>query len=100
VIGGLTVSPADLVATGHNHVTIRFTLTQDADVSVSIVSAGGKVAREIPKPGRRAGQVTVSYYGYNGSGHRLAAGQYDIVVVAKNSDGTSTAEVPLTISSP
>jgi hypothetical protein len=95
-IGGLTASPAELA--GHGHVLIRFTLSQNADVEVSILGADGKSAREIPKPGRRAGKITVSYYGYDGHSHLLANGAYQIVIVASNTSGSSTAEIPLIIS--
>jgi FlgD Ig-like domain len=95
-IAGLTSSPAELV--GHGRVVIRFTLAQNSDVEVSIVGADGKAVREIPKPARRAGKITISYYGYDGHGHLLANGQYQIVVVASNTSGSSTAEIPLIIS--
>jgi hypothetical protein len=95
-ITGLTSSPADLA--GRGHVVIRFTLAQNSDVEVSILGADGKALREIPKPGRRAGKITISYYGYDGRGHLIPNGQYQIVIVAGNASGSSTAEIPLTVS--
>jgi ABC-type cobalt transport system substrate-binding protein len=99
-ITGLAVSPADLTASGSNHATVSFTLTQNADVTVCVLDSAGNVVRRIDKPSRSAGRVSVAYYGYDGSGHRLAAGRYEILVVASNSQASSTAETLLTISSP
>jgi hypothetical protein len=97
-VTALTVSPGVLTAGSHGHVVIRFTLPQAADVTVSVVGDDGKVARQIAKPGRRAGKITISYYGYDGHGHRLPAGHYEIEIVATNSVGVSSGQIPLLIS--
>jgi hypothetical protein len=99
-ITGLAVSPADLVISGKNHVSVRFTLSQGADVTVCLVNSGGSVARRIARPTRRAGQVTISYYGYDGTGHRLPAGSYVVQVVASNSQASSITDAPLTLTDP
>lgn len=99
-VTGLTASPRHLVISGQNHVRIRFILGQAANVTVCVHSSGGKVARRISRPGRHAGAITVSYYGYDGAGHRLPAGRYRITVVAGNSQASDVASAPLVLTSP
>jgi hypothetical protein len=100
VVTGLSVSPANLVNSGKNHVVVHFAVSQNADVTVCLVNSGGGVARRILKPARRAGQVTVSYYGYDGAGRRLPAGSYEVQVVASNSAASSASEGTLTLTDP
>ncbi len=99
-ITGLAVSPATLTATGKNHITISFSISQAADVTVVVLDSNGSVVRTLTRPARGAGKLTVPYYGYNGGGQRVAAGSYNVLVVASNSGGSGTAETPLTISAP
>ncbi|MEP7024137.1 MAG: FlgD immunoglobulin-like domain containing protein [Actinomycetota bacterium] len=96
-LAGLTVSPATLTPDGTDHVDISFTLSQPADVTVCILNASNTVVRQISKPGRAAGKVTVPYYGFDGAGHHIPAGNYTVLVVASNSQGSSTGEGGLTI---
>jgi hypothetical protein len=58
------------------------------------------VVRQIAKPTRAAGQVSVPYYGYTDGGTRLPAGAYRVLVVASNASGSASAEATLTISAP
>jgi hypothetical protein len=51
----------------------------------------------LPRPAKAAGGLTVQYYGFNGSGQREPAGNYQVLVVASNANGSGTAEAPLTI---
>jgi len=60
---------------GDNHTVTGVRIGQAADVTVLVLGAGGTVVREIDKPGRTAGQLSVPYYGYGGSGKRLPAGR-------------------------
>jgi hypothetical protein len=99
-ISGLAVSPADLLATGQNHVAVTFTISQPADVTMLVLDGQGTVVRMLARPAHAAGQLTIPYYGYNGSGQRVPAGNYKILVVASNSGGSGTAESALTISTP
>jgi hypothetical protein len=96
-ITGLTVSPGALGSGAGDHVTITFTLTQGADVTICILSKDSSVLRQIARPGKAAGLVHVPYYGDVGGGKRLPAGQYPVLVVASNSSGSSTAEATLTV---
>ena len=77
---------------------ITFRIGQAADVTVLVLRTDGTVARQIDKPAHAAGQLTVPYYGYAGSGVRLPAGTYQVMIVATNGNGSATAETPLTIS--
>jgi hypothetical protein len=98
-IKGLAVTPAAFTADGHGHATLTFTLTQGADVTICVLNSRGSLVRQLARPGRGASRVTVDFYGFVG-GQRLAAGRYPVLVVASNSHGSTTAEVPLTISAP
>ena len=99
-VTGLAVSPAALTAAGQNHVAISFSVSQAADVTVVVLDSKGKVVRTLIRPTHEAGKLTIPYYGYNGGGQRVAAGSYNVLVVASNSGGSGTAETPLTISAP
>ena len=92
------MSPAVLSASG-DHTSISFTLSQAADITVCILGPDGSVMRQLSRPGKAAGQVSIPYYGFNGSGSRLPAGTYPVLVVASNSSGSATAEATLTIGS-
>jgi hypothetical protein len=97
-VTGLTLSPAQFASDGGNHTVISFRIGQTADVTVLVLRADGTVVREIDKPAHAPGQLTVPYYGYTGSGVRLSAGTYQVLIVASNGNGSATAETPLTIS--
>jgi FlgD Ig-like domain len=99
-VSGLALSPAAVTASGQNHATISFRLTQDSDVTVLILNSEGAVVRTLTRPAEAAGGLTVQYYGYNGSGQREPAGNYQVLIVASNANGSGTAETPLTINAP
>jgi hypothetical protein len=99
-VTGLALSPATFAATGSNHATITFTLSQAADVTVCILNKNGTVVHTIAKPSRAAGPVTIGYYGYSNSGKRDLTGQFPVLIVASNSHGSTTAETSLTITAP
>jgi FlgD Ig-like domain len=99
-ITGLALSPSAFGATGANHVTITFNLTQAADVTVCVLDSQGTIVRQLARPGRGAGQVTIAYYGGSASGQLLPAGHYWLLVVASNSHGSDTAEAGTTITGP
>jgi len=97
-VTGLSLSPAQFAGTGTNHTVIGFRIGQTADATILVLAANGTIVRQIDKPAHAAGQVTQSYYGYNGNGTRLPAGSYQVLVVASNGSGSATAETTLTIS--
>jgi hypothetical protein len=97
-VTGLTLSPAQFARDGENHTVITFRIGQTADVAILVLRTDGTVARQIDKPAHAAGQLTVPYYGYDGSGVRLPAGTYQVMIMATNGNGSATAETPLTIS--
>ena len=99
-ITGLTLSPAALTASSPNHTTITLSLTRAADVTICVLNNDGKVVRQLSRPGHAAGRVQVQYYGFDGSGHRVPPGQYQVLVVASNTQGSSNAEATLTIMAP
>lgn len=96
-ITGLTVNPVTIGASAGDHVTISFTLTQPADVTICILGKNGTVLRQLARPDKAAGPVHVPYYGDVGGGKRLPAGQYPVLLVASNSSGSATAEATLTV---
>jgi hypothetical protein len=97
-VTGLGLSPARFAGTGSNHTVISFRIGQQADATIRVLTANGTIVRQIDKPAHAAGQITQSYYGYNGNGTRLAPGSYQVLVVASNGSGSATAETTLTIS--
>jgi hypothetical protein len=96
-ISGLTVNPAVLSAGASRNTAISFTLNQTADITVCILDANGSVRRTISRPAMAAGLRHIPYYGFNGQGKRLPAGQYRVLVVASNATGSATAEASLNI---
>jgi FlgD Ig-like domain len=99
-VNGLALSPATVAPTAKSHATITFGLSQASDVTVLVLNSDGTVVRTLTKPTHAAGKVTVQYYGFNGSGQRVPAGNYQVLVVASNANGSGTAEAALTISAP
>jgi hypothetical protein len=67
---------------------------------VLIMGSDGTIARQITRPSHAAGRLWVPYYGYNGSGSRLPAGRYTVLVVASNSSSSASAAATLTIAAP
>jgi FlgD Ig-like domain len=98
-VTGLSLHPAAFIARGRRHVTITFTLSQRADITVCILDHQGSLVRDLAQPNRAAGPVTISYYGYDHTGQRDSAGSYPVLVVASNAHGSATAEATLTITS-
>jgi len=97
-VTALRLSPAQFAGTGSNYTVISFRIGQQADAKILVLAANGTIVRQIDKPAHAAGQITQSYYGYNGNGARLAPGSYQVQVVASNGSGSATAETTLTIS--
>ncbi len=94
------VSPATFAFDGSNHVLITYTLSQAANVTICVLGSNGQVLRQIARPSQAAGRTTIWWYGLDNAGKLLPAGQYPILIVASNSHGSGTAEMPLTISAP
>ncbi|HEY2550845.1 MAG TPA: hypothetical protein VGI64_09740 [Streptosporangiaceae bacterium] len=94
-IASLTVTPA---ARATHSVRITFELSQRADVTVCVLRTDGTVARQLARPRRGAGLVTIRYRGHRPAGRRLPAGDYRILVVASNARGSGNVEGALTIS--
>jgi hypothetical protein len=94
-ITGLTLSPAT-IADG-DHITITFSLGQDADVTVCVLDSQGHLVRQLARPHRTAGQVTIGYYGAGANGKLLPAGQYSLLIVASNGSGSDTQQQGITI---
>jgi flagellar hook assembly protein FlgD len=65
-----------------------------------VLNSHGALMDEIAEPGQAAGRHSPSYLGRDSSGHLLPAGNYPILIVASNSQGSATAQVTLTISGP
>jgi hypothetical protein len=99
-VSALALSPATVTASAKSHATITFGLSQASDVTVLVLSSDGTVVRTLTKPAHAAGQLAVQYYGFNGAGKRVPAGNYQVLVVASNANGSGTAEAALTISAP
>lgn len=99
-VSGLALSPDTFTASPQSHTSITFSLSQASDVTVLVLDKAGMVVRSLAKPAHAAGSLTIRYYGFNGSGHRVPPGQYQVVVVASNAHGSGTAQSPLQINAP
>jgi hypothetical protein len=93
----LTLSPASVSATAENGATLTFKLSQQANVTVCVLNANGKVMRTVARPGAAAGPVTIRYLVHKRANHGLASGRYTVLIVASNTHGSATAAVALTV---
>jgi hypothetical protein len=100
VVSGLALSPDAFTASPQSHTSITFSLSQASDVTILVLDKTGTVVRTLAKPAHAAGPLTVRYFGFNGSGHRVPPGQYQVVVVASNAHGSGTAQSALQIDAP
>ena len=92
MVSGLALSPSAFAARPREHTAITFSLNQASDVTVLILDQTGTVVRTLARPAQAPGSHAIPYYGFNGSGHRVPTGQYQVVVVASNAHGSGTAE--------
>jgi flagellar hook assembly protein FlgD len=99
-VSGLALSPAAFTAQPQQHTAITFSLNEASDVTVLVLDQAGTVVRTLPRPAQAPGSHTIRYYGFNGAGHRVPTGQYQVLVVASNAHGSGTAESPLEIDAP
>jgi hypothetical protein len=97
VVSGLALSPSAFAARPQEHTTITFSLNQASDVTALVLNQAGTVVRTLARPAQAPGSHTIRYYGFDGSGHRVPTGQYQVLVVASNAHGSGTAESPLEI---
>lgn len=99
-VSGLALSPDALAARPQSYTTISVTLSQPSDVTVLVLDQAGTVVRTLARPAQPPGSLAIRYYGFNGAGRRVPAGQYQVLVVASNSHGSATAQSPLRIDAP
>jgi FlgD Ig-like domain len=99
-VNGLALNPPAFAAQPREHTAITFSLNQGSDVTVLVVDQTGAVVRTIARPALAPGSHAIPYYGFNGSGHRVPSGQYQVVVVASNGHGSGTAQSSLAIDAP
>jgi hypothetical protein len=97
VIAHAQVRPTLFAATGKNHVSILFKVSQEADTAICVVNSQGTVMRELDKTGQAAGWSSSWYFGHDKQGHPLPAGTYSVIIVASNAQGTATAQTTLTV---
>lgn len=99
-VAGLVLSPSTVSISSEANAILTFHLSQQADVTICVLNRNGTVMRTVARPGSWAGMVKIRYLVYAGDSHRLLAGHYTVLVVASNANGSATAAVPLTVSSP
>ena len=100
VVSGLALSPHAFAASPQEHATITFSLSQASDVTVLVLNQAGTVVRTLARPAQAPGSHAIRYYGFNGAGHRVPTGQYQVLVVASNAQGSGTAQSSLEIDAP
>lgn len=96
----LTLRPPAFQPVSRNHTTLTFILTRRANVTVCVLNSSGAIVRQLTRPDRAPGRVSIAYYGFNGHGHRVPAGRYTVLAVASNSHGSAAGEAALVISVP
>ena len=99
-VSGLALNPPSFTAQPKAHTAVTFSLNQGSDVTVLVLGQNGTVVRTIARPALAPGSHAIPYYGFNGSGRRVPAGQYQVVVVASNAHGSGTAQSSLEIDAP
>jgi hypothetical protein len=99
-VSGLALNAPAFTAQPKAHTAITFSLNQGSDVTVLVLDQTGTVVRTIGRPALAPGSHAIPYYGFNGSGRRVPAGQYQVVVIASNAHGSGTAQSPLEIDAP
>ncbi len=97
-VASLALNPPSVSVGSQTGATLTFNLSQQANVTICVLNANGKVTRTVAKPGAAAGPVTIKYLLFQRVGHNLPAGQYTVVVVASNTNGSGSAAGALTIS--
>ena len=78
---------------GANAHTIRFTLTRDASIRVTIEKRSGGILRTVAKGPRAAGNVTVGWNGRDGRGKKVRRGTYVVRASATSELGLSQLSV-------
>jgi hypothetical protein len=96
-VSGLALRPATVSITAENDATLSFLLSQRANVTVCVLSSGGKVMRTVARPASTAGAHTIRYLVHKRANHGLAAGRYTVLIVASNASGSATSAVALTV---
>jgi hypothetical protein len=96
-VTGLALSSGTLSAADENDATLTFRVSQNANVTVCVLSASGKVMRTVARPASAAGTLTIRYLVHKSASHGLAAGRYTVLVVASNANGSATATATLTV---
>lgn len=99
VIGNISDSPNSFRATGRSLSTIRFSLSEAANVTVAIVDSGGQEVRVLAaNVARNAGANIITWNGRNTAGSLVAAGEYTFKINATDGSGKQAAEQSGTIS--
>jgi hypothetical protein len=96
-VSGLALRPVTVSAAAQDAATLTFKLSQQANVTVCVLNANGKVTRTVARPAATAGSMTIRYLVHKRANHGLAAGRYTVLIVASNTHGSATAAVALTV---
>lgn len=83
----LRLTNVDVVSTRGNAHTIRYGLTDQANVQVQIMSASGKPLARLSNATRSAGVNSVTWNGRTDEGVALPAGTYNVQITATTEDG-------------
>ena len=82
---------------GRNARTIRFTLTRDASIRVTIEDRYGDILKTVASGPRTAGPVTVKWSGRDGRHKRVHPGSYVVHIAATSAVGLSELRLPVRI---
>ncbi len=91
-ITGLALFPSGASVSGTGPTDISFGLGQAANVTILVISRGGRVVDKLSTPEEPVGQVVISF-----PAAARHAGKYKILIVASNGHGSAVAERGFTI---
>jgi hypothetical protein len=93
-LGSLTVSSVIVRSVGRgNSAAISFIASQDANVQVRILKAGGGLLRNLATRSASAGETTVTWDLKDNRGVSVPSGAYTIEVKAATTDGQSARQI-------
>jgi len=89
----LTVSGLTAQQVGEGGMSISYTLSASADVSIEVRNISGRLIRSVPSGPAQAGLNTAAWDIRNAGGARVPSGVYLCTITARAGDGTQTTAV-------
>ena len=84
-----------LVYDGSSETEVNYTLSDEADVTVSVYDESGNLIKTIDGGHANSGEQTVTWDGTNFTGANMPEGTYYVDIVAKDESGNAVTAVPM-----